>query len=58
VRITNIYIEEFRSIKKIDVRIEELCVFVGENSSGKSTILQAIHWLFNSSKVKDIDFHQ
>lgn len=40
--IKNILIENFKSIKKVKLQCSELNLFIGTNSSGKSTINQAI----------------
>lgn len=42
-KIERIYIENYRSIKKLELKeLNNLVVFVGENNSGKSTVLNAI----------------
>lgn len=60
-KITNVLIENFRSIKKIEFKPNlGLNAFIGGNSSGKSNIFDAINWLlgpiypsFNSVKKED-----
>lgn len=45
-KITRIQIENYKSIKKIDIYTSQLVnVFIGENSVGKSNIFAAIEWL-------------
>src|SRR5947208_15362033 len=41
-RITSLHIENFRSIKSLDVELGETTVFVGPNNSGKTAILDAV----------------
>ncbi len=41
-KITNIHIENFRSIKELDFNPSDYSVLVGENNSGKSNILRAL----------------
>lgn len=41
-KITNLHIENFRSIKSLDLKIDDTTVFIGPNNAGKSTILEAI----------------
>ncbi len=49
-KITKITIENYRSIKKLDlVPNKGLNVFIGENSVGKTNIFNAINWLLGSS---------
>ena len=41
-RITRLYIENFRSIRKLDIALGETTVFIGPNNVGKSAILEAL----------------
>ena len=41
-RITRLHIENFRSIRKIDVSLGETTVFIGPNNAGKTAILEAL----------------
>src|SRR6185369_3237992 len=41
-RIKNLHIENFRSIKSLDLRLGATTVFIGPNNSGKTAILDAI----------------
>jgi putative ATP-dependent endonuclease of the OLD family len=41
-RITRVRIENFRSIKNLDIELGETTVFIGQNNSGKTAILDAI----------------
>ncbi len=56
-RVGRIKIKGFRSIREIDTTTCNLTSFVGENSSGKSTILQAVDLLLSSKKITELDFH-
>jgi putative ATP-dependent endonuclease of OLD family len=61
--ITKIDIENFRSIKKISIEPENLCVLVGENNVGKSNLFLAIdlilgeRWPANRISLDDICNH-
>ena len=45
-RITRIYIKNYKSIKEIDIPLsDKVNVFIGENSVGKSNIFSAIDWM-------------
>ncbi|WP_322863250.1 ATP-dependent nuclease [Aeromonas allosaccharophila] len=45
IKIENIKIENFKAINKINLSLGSgLTVLVGQNSSGKSSVLQSIHW--------------
>ena len=41
-RITALHIENFRSIKKIDIELADTTVFIGPNNAGKTAILDAV----------------
>jgi putative ATP-dependent endonuclease of the OLD family len=43
VRISKLYMENFRSIKKLNIELPQVCALVGPNNAGKSNILQAIY---------------
>lgn len=48
-KIDHIHIENFRSLRNIDIYPNDLCVFVGENNAGKSNILQALNLVLGES---------
>ena len=35
--------ENFKALKKVDVALSPLTIFVGKNSAGKTSVLQGIH---------------
>src|SRR3990167_7667898 len=41
-RITKLHIENYRSIRSLDLVLDETTVFIGPNNAGKSSILEAI----------------
>lgn len=41
-KIKKLHIENFRSIKSLDIQLDETTVLIGRNNSGKSAILEAI----------------
>ena len=41
-RITRIYIENFRSIRSLDIELGDTCVLIGPNNAGKTAILDAV----------------
>ena len=63
-KITRIYIKNYKSIKEIDINLSEhVNVFIGENSVGKSNIFSAIDWLLGPiypslNNVSHEDFYQ
>jgi len=49
VKIDHIHIENFRSLRTVDIHPNDLCIFVGENNAGKSNILQALNLVLGES---------
>lgn len=43
-RLKAITIENFKAIKRAKVDVADVTILVGQNSSGKSSFLQALHW--------------
>ena len=62
-RITRLYIENFRSIRKLDIALGETTVFIGPNNVGKSAILEALRialtrqWSQRRSGFTEYDVH-
>jgi predicted ATP-dependent endonuclease of OLD family len=49
-KLTKVKIEDFKSIKSLEINIHDLTCLVGQNESGKSNILEAIRYLdFNNN---------
>lgn len=57
--ITRLIIENYRSIKKLDIELKNLSAFVGPNSSGKSNILSAINLIIGDvyPTVRSFDYN-
>lgn len=58
-RLRKVTIENFRSIVKMEVDLNDLTILVGKNDSGKSNIMRALNLFFNNktSYKKDFDFN-
>src|SRR5579872_6955034 len=41
-RITRLHIENFRSIRRLDIELGDTTVFIGPNNAGKTAILEAV----------------
>ncbi|NOR48873.1 MAG: AAA family ATPase [Methanosarcinaceae archaeon] len=54
-RIKKIEIENYRSLKKIELEFGDLTVLIGKNDAGKSNILKLLDLLFNREKSIDFD---
>lgn len=52
-KISKIIIKKFRSIEKADIWISSMNAIVGQNNSGKSSLLKAFNCFFNYSEEKE-----
>ena len=53
--ISRVKIKNFLRISdEIDIRLSNLTVLVGENGSGKSSILKALHWSIRCATLADL----
>lgn len=56
-KLTNLKIENFKSIKDIEIELSEYTPLVGYNNAGKTNILEAIKWVLRKSNLKISDFN-
>jgi putative ATP-dependent endonuclease of OLD family len=63
-KLVDISIENFRGIKKLLLPLDELTILIGENNTGKSTILEALKFILTrglgtrrSGRFREYDFH-
>ena len=57
-KISNIVISNWRSIRQLEIRAQNLMVFIGQNNHGKSNVLSAILFFFGEIKPQDLDFNR
>lgn len=55
IRLTKIYVENFKSIKKLSTSLSYTNVFFGKNAAGKSAILKAIYYALEGEKIQKDD---
>lgn len=48
-RLDHLSIRNFKALREVDVDFEPATVIVGANDSGKSSLLDAIHWIFSTA---------
>lgn len=46
--IVRVKIENYKSIRNCNISLEEMNLFIGENGSGKSNLLEAIHYFYDN----------
>ena len=57
-RLTNLKAKGFRSLQKIDLDFSPLTVLIGENDSGKSSVLDLISMCLSEGRPDSSDFYQ
>lgn len=56
-RVSYLRIKNYRACKNVSVPLEGYTPLVGQNNTGKSSILQAISWVLKPSALSLTDFH-
>ncbi|MDD5679923.1 MAG: AAA family ATPase [Candidatus Omnitrophica bacterium] len=55
-KVKNIKIHNWRSIKDIDIDFQDIMIFIGQNNHGKSNILSALLFFFGEIGCTELDF--
>lgn len=57
-KISNVKVENFRSIRSSEIDLTRFSIFVGQNNHGKTNFFEAIEWFYNAkSTLKDCYFN-
>ena len=48
-RIAEVTVRNFRSLKDVTIKVDDYGVLIGANGSGKSSVLYALDWFFNGT---------
>lgn len=56
-KIKNLEISNWRSIKQLSLQLQDLSIFIGQNNNGKSNILNALLFFFGEIKHTEHDFN-
>jgi len=55
-RLVSMYLKNFRAYKnRTYINFDSMTAFIGKNDAGKSTILDALNYFFNSTKIDPLD---
>jgi putative ATP-dependent endonuclease of the OLD family len=54
-RITRIVIENYRSIRQVDINPSRFSVFVGQNNHGKTNLFEAIEWFYTAKSSDEAE---
>lgn len=53
-RISHVHIQNYRNLEDINVELNRLVIFIGENNSGKSNLLKAITLPFSNDEIGNV----
>lgn len=53
--LTKVTIKNFKAIEETELDLAPFTVIVGANGSGKSSVLQALHWMFQSGRNPSVE---
>jgi len=56
-KIEEISIQNWRSIKSLEIKFQDLMIFIGQNNHGKSNVLSSILFFFGEIKPQELDFN-
>lgn len=54
-RLAHVHVVNFRCLREFRMSFDKVTVLVGANSTGKSTVLQALAWFFDGGSLTDED---
>lgn len=54
-RIKKVSIENYRCLHRLDLKMDDLTVLIGANSTGKSSVLRALRWFFEGGDLEPED---
>ncbi len=52
-KIQKIVVDNYRSIKKVEVEPSKFSIFIGQNNHGKTNFFEAIEWFYNAKSSDD-----
>lgn len=55
-RLQKLIVENYRSLRRVEIELSRLSVFVGQNNHGKTNLFEAINWFYNA-KATDAEEH-
>lgn len=57
-RLSHLVIENFRACRNVSLPLDSYTPLVGQNNTGKSTILDCIRWVLKPGALQGSDFHE
>lgn len=56
-KISHVKIKNYRSLKDLDLKVDDYTALIGSNGSGKSSVLYALSWFFTGKGLEQTDIH-
>lgn len=56
-RLSRVYVSNYRSLKDFEVQIDDYTALVGANGTGKSSLLYALEWFYEGPPLEALDIH-
>jgi len=57
-KISKIVVENYRSLKKVDVDLGNFSIFIGQNNHGKTNFFEAVEWFYNAKSSDNEEYFQ
>lgn len=57
-KISKIIVDNYRSIKKVEVDLSKFSIFIGQNNHGKTNFFEAIEWFYNAKSSDEEEYYQ
>ncbi|MCU1471020.1 MAG: hypothetical protein JWQ39_2169 [Glaciihabitans sp.] len=54
-RISQVVVENYRSLKRVEIAVDKYTAFVGANGAGKSSVLYALQWFYDGGALEADD---
>ena len=56
-RISHIVVENYRSLRRVEIAVDNYTAFVGANGAGKSSVLYALQWFYEGGALEAEDVY-
>lgn len=56
-RVSKVLVRGYRSLRNVEVEIDDYTALIGPNGCGKSSVLYALNWFFNGGSLETEDCH-
>ena len=57
-KVAKIKVENYRSIKQVEIEPNKFSIFIGQNNHGKTNFFEAIEWFYNAKSSDEEEYCQ